>query len=71
MNLMKVYIHIIFAMLPLIQLYFSYLYIVLRLLQISEIDKAVFLLSFVLFVYDKVYQIFNTMSICSLTVVKV
>ena len=34
-------------------------------------DKAVFLLSFVLCVYDIVYQIFNTMLICFLTVVKV
>ena len=38
---------------------------------IAEVDKAVFLLAFVLCVYDIVYQIFNTMSICSLTVVKV
>ena len=30
-----------------------------------------FILSFVLCVYDIVDQIFNTMSICSLTVVKV
>ena len=54
-----------------VQSYFFYLYIILRCLEISEVDKAVILFSFVLCVYDIVYQIFHTMSICSLTVVKV
>ena len=40
-------------------------------IKISEVDKAVFLLSFVICVYDKVYQIFNKKAICSLPVVKV
>ena len=71
MNLMKIYILIVFAMLPFVQSYFFYLYIILRLLEISEVNKAMFLLSFVLCVYDIVYHILNTMSICSLTVVKV
>ena len=73
MDLMKVYIHIVFAMLPFVQsstkeIIFLLLVHCIKVIK-TDVDKAVFLLSFVLCVYAIVYQIINTMSICSLTVV--